>query len=83
MYHLAGTPTGSYAKALYRYPQQRFPYQQLRDENRRRSRGEKEYELVDTGIFSGNRFFDVEVEYAKASPEGCADSAHHHQPRCG
>ena len=69
MYHLAGTPTGSYAKALYRYPHQSFPYQQLRDENRNRSREENEYELVDTGIFSGNRFFDLDVEYAKASPE--------------
>ena len=69
MYHLAGTPTGSYAKALYRYPHQSFPYQQLRDENRNRSREENEYELVDTGIFTGNRFFDLDVEYAKASPE--------------
>ena len=69
MYHLAGTPTCSYAKALYRYPQTEFPYQHLRDENRRRSRNEKEYELVDTGIFSDNRFFDMEVEYAKADAE--------------
>ena len=69
MYHLAGTPTCSYAKALYRYPQSEFPYQHLRDENRRRSRDEKEYELVDTGIFSDNRFFDMEVEYAKADAE--------------
>ena len=83
MYHLAGTPTGSYAKALYRYPHQSFPYQQLRDENRNRSRDENEYELVDTGIFAGNRFFDLEVEYAKASPEDVADPAHHHQPRSG
>ena len=69
MYHLAGTPTCSYAEALYRYPQERFPYQRLRDENRRRSRDEAEFELVDTGIFSENRFFDLNVEYAKASPE--------------
>jgi hypothetical protein len=69
MYHLAGTPTGSYAKALYRYPQKSFPYQQLRDENRRRGRDQSEFELVHTGIFDDNRFFDLEVEYAKASPE--------------
>ena len=69
MYHLAGTPTCSYAKALYRYPQERFPYGRLRDENRRRSRDETEFELVDTGIFSENRFFDLNVEYAKVSPE--------------
>ena len=69
MYHLAGTPTGSYAKALYRYPQKRFPYEQLRDENRRRGRDQNEFELVHTGIFAENRFFDLEVEYAKASPE--------------
>ncbi|WP_415409924.1 hypothetical protein ACLM45_00105 [Synechococcus sp. A10-1-5-9] len=69
MYHLAGTPTCSYAKALYRYPQERFPYEQLREENQRRSRDETEFELVDTGIFSGNRFFDLNVEYAKVSPE--------------
>ncbi|WP_186596831.1 glucosidase [Synechococcus sp. PROS-7-1] len=69
MYHQAGTPTCSYAKALYRYPQERFPYERLRDENRRRSRDEPEFELVDTGIFSENRFFDLEVEYAKVSPE--------------
>ena len=69
MYHQAGTPTCSYAKALYRYPQERFPYEQLRDENRRRSRDETEFELVDTGVFSGNRFFDLDVEYAKVSPE--------------
>ena len=69
MYHQAGTPTCSYAKALYRYPQDRFPYERLRDENQRRSRDETEFELVDTGIFSGNRFFDLDVEYAKVSPE--------------
>ena len=69
MYHLAGTPTGSYAKALYRYPHACFPYQELRDENRRRGRQDNEYELVDTGIFNEGRFCDLEVEYAKASPE--------------
>ncbi len=69
MYHLAGTPTGSYSKALYRYPQSAFPYQRLREENQRRSRAESEFELVDTGIFSNNSFFDIEIEYAKADAE--------------
>ncbi|TCD56928.1 MGH1-like glycoside hydrolase domain-containing protein [Synechococcus sp. BS55D] len=69
MYHLAGTPTGSYAKALYRYPQCPFPYQQLRDENRQRGRDQPEFELVHTGAFDESRFFDLEVEIAKATPE--------------
>ena len=69
MYHLAGTPTGSYSKALYRYPQKAFPYQRLRDENQSRTREEREFELVDTGIFANNRFFDLEVEYVKAEAE--------------
>jgi hypothetical protein len=69
MYHLAGTPTGSYAKALYRYPQTRFPYEQLREENRRRGRDQPEFELVDTGVFDAGRLFDLEVEIAKATPE--------------
>ena len=69
MFHLAGTPTGSYSKALYKYPQQQFPYEQLREENSRRDRSQPEYELVDTGIFDENRYFDVEIEYAKAGPE--------------
>ena len=67
-YFLDGTPTHSYLKALYRYPQRAFPYEQLRAENRRRTRLDPEYELVDTGIFAENRFFDIEVEYAKADP---------------
>ena len=69
MFHLAGTPTGSYSKALYRYPQSAFPYQQLREENQKRSREELEFELVDTGIFADNRFFDLEVEYVKEDAE--------------
>ncbi|TCD56802.1 glucosidase [Synechococcus sp. BS56D] len=69
MYHLAGTPTGSYAKALYRYPQCPFPYKQLRDENRQRGRDQPEFELVHTGAFDESRFFDLEVEIAKATPE--------------
>ena len=66
-FHLANTPTHSFMRGLYKYPQAEFPYQQLVDENGRRSRSEPEYELVDTGIFDANRYFDVVVEYAKAS----------------
>lgn len=67
-FYLDSTPTHSYAKALYKYPQQAFPYEDLLNENRRRSRDEPEYELVDTGAFDQNRYFDVQAEYAKASP---------------
>ena len=69
MFHLAGTPTGSYAKALYKYPQLPFPYERLRKENKQRDRSQPEYELIDTGIFEENRYFDVFIEYAKANPE--------------
>ncbi|MDX2148073.1 MAG: glucosidase [Planctomycetota bacterium] len=68
-FHLDATPTGSYLKALYKYPQRSFPYARLVDENRRRSREEPEFELVDTGAFDDSRYFDVPVEYAKAAPE--------------
>ena len=66
-FHLANTPTHSFMRGLYKYPQAEFPYQQLVDENGRRSRSEPEYELVDTGIFAESRYFDVFIEYAKAS----------------
>ncbi len=66
-FHLANTPTHSFMRGLYKYPQAEFPYQQLVDENARRSRSEPEYELVDTGIFDASRYFDVVIEYAKAS----------------
>ena len=66
-FHLANTPTHSFMRGLYKYPQAEFPYQQLVDENGRRSRSEPEYELVDTGIFDASRYFDVVIEYAKAS----------------
>ena len=66
-FHLANTPTHSFMRGLYKYPQAEFPYQQLVVENGRRSRSEPEYELVDTGIFEANRYFDVVIEYAKAS----------------
>ncbi|CAN5633437.1 glucosidase [soil metagenome] len=65
-YHLDSTPTHSYMKYLYKYPQAAFPYEQLIDENRRRTKLDGEYELMDTGIFDDNRYFDVFVEYAKA-----------------
>ncbi len=64
-----GTPTHSWMQWLYRYPQAEYPYQQLRDENAHRGRDQREYELADTGILDGNRFFDVLASYAKASPD--------------
>ena len=68
-FYLDSTPTHSYMKYLYKYPQAAFPYQQLVEENRNRGRGGREFELIDTGVFNENRYFDVFVEYAKASPE--------------
>lgn len=68
-FYLDNTPTHSYMKCLYKYPHSAFPYTQLVEENRGRSRSEPEFELLDTGVFAENRYFDVFVEYAKASPE--------------
>jgi hypothetical protein len=68
-FYLDSTPTHSYMKMLYKYPQRAFPYTQLVEENRRRTKNDPEYELLDTGIFHENRYFDVEIEYAKATPE--------------
>ena len=68
-FYLDSTPTHSYMKALYKYPQTAFPYSWLAEENRRRGRLEPEFELIDTGIFNEDRYFDVFAEYAKASPE--------------
>jgi hypothetical protein len=68
-FYLDSTPTHSYMKCLYKYPQAEFPYARLIEENRRRGRGELEYELIDTGMFNEDRYFDVVVEYAKGSPE--------------
>jgi hypothetical protein len=65
-YYLDSTPTHSYMKYLYKYPQRAFPYGWLVEENRRRGRGAPEFELIDTGVFEENRYFDVLVEYAKA-----------------
>jgi hypothetical protein len=68
-FYLDGTPTHSYMKFLYKYPHAAFPYDELREVNRNRGANEPEYELVDTGAFSENRYFDIFIEYAKASPE--------------
>lgn len=68
-YYLDNTPTHSYMKHLYKYPQRAFPYSDLLQTNRSRSKEQGEYELLDTGIFNDNRYFDVFTEYAKASEE--------------
>ena len=68
-FYLDSTPTHSYMKYLYKYPQQEFPYERLWKENQGRRPGQTEFELIDTGIFNNNRYFDVFVEYAKASSE--------------
>ncbi len=68
-FHLDATPSHSYLKYLYKYPQAPFPYELLREKNRGRSREDPEYELIDTGIFAENRYFDLFIEYAKADSE--------------
>ncbi|WP_454064799.1 MGH1-like glycoside hydrolase domain-containing protein [Candidatus Nitrospira salsa] len=68
-FYLDSTPTHSYMKFLYKYPQRAFPYQQLVEENQQRNRHDGEFELLDTGVFQENRYFDVFIEYAKNSPE--------------
>jgi hypothetical protein len=68
-FYLDSTPTHSYMKWLYKYPQRAYPYLDLVTTNRRRTRGELEYELANTGVFDDNHYFDVFVEYAKAAPE--------------
>jgi hypothetical protein len=68
-FYVDSTPTHSYMQYLYKYPQRAFPYLDLVETNRRRSREEFEYELLDTGVFHDDRYFDVVVEYAKATPE--------------
>ena len=68
-YYLDSTPTHSFARSLYKYPQRKFPYQDLMAENKRRTRLDPEYEIEDTGIFSEDRFFDIETTYSKAGPE--------------
>jgi hypothetical protein len=68
-FYLDSTPTHSYMKYLYKYPQRAYPYSDLVETSRRRGRNEMEYELLDTGVFNENRYFDVFVEYAKDTPE--------------
>ncbi len=68
-FHLDSTPTHSYMRMLYKYPQAAYPYEDLVRTNRERSRTEFEYELLDTGVFDDDRYFDVFVEYAKAAPD--------------
>ena len=68
-FYLDSTPTHSYMKYLYKYPQREFPYAPLIDENRNRGKLASEFELIDTGVFDDNRYFDVVVEYAKADVE--------------
>jgi hypothetical protein len=68
-YYLDSTPTHSYMKMLYKYPQLEFPYQKLIQENQKRGKLDPEYELIDTGIFKDNQYFDIFVEYAKADEE--------------
>jgi len=68
-FYLDSTPTHSYLRALYRYPQRAFPYADLVHENQRRGRSAPEYELLDTGVLAEHRYFDVAVEYAKAGPD--------------
>jgi len=68
-YYLDASPTANYLKYLYKYPQEAFPYDRLVEENRRRGPKDREFELVDTGAFDQNKYFDIFVEYAKADPE--------------
>ena len=65
-WYLDSTPTHSYSKAIYRYPQAEFPYEQIRQENAKRGKSDLEYELADTGVFKDDRFFELKIEYAKA-----------------
>jgi hypothetical protein len=68
-YYLDAVPTYSYARMLYKYPQAAFPYERLLQENSRRNRRQPEFELIDTGIFDDDRYFDVDIEYAKAGAD--------------
>src|SRR2546429_1452264 len=68
-YYLDNVPSHAYMKFLYKYPHAAFPYGRLVEENRRRTTHDPEFELIETGIFNGGRYFDILVEYAKATPE--------------
>ena len=65
-FHLDNTPTHSYLKYLYKYPQNEYPYNWLKEENLKRDKNQPEFELMDTGAFADNKYFDVFIEYAKA-----------------
>ena len=82
-FYLDSTPTHSYMKYLYKYPQAAFPYADLVETSRGRGRQEFEYELLDTGVFDEDRYFDVFVEYAKESPEDILIQISDPQPRAG
>jgi hypothetical protein len=75
-FYLDNTPTHSYMRYLYKYPQAEFPYGRLVEENRRRGKDAPEFELLDTGVFADGRYFDVEIEYAKADPEDMLIAIH-------
>src|SRR5688500_12108343 len=68
-YYLDATPTGSYLRGLYKYPQREYPYARLVEENRSRGKHEHELELLETGVLDGDAYYDVNVEYAKADAE--------------
>ena len=84
-FYLDSTPTHSYMKYLYKYPQREFPYRDLVETNRRRTREELEYELLDTGVFDDDRYFDVFLEYAKEGPDDLLIrvTVHNRGPRGG
>ena len=80
-FYLDSTPTHSYMKYLYKYPQAAYPYDDLVATNRQRSRHEFEYELIDTGVFDGDRYFDVVRRVCQGRPGGRADPDQHPQSR--
>ena len=82
-FYLDATPTSSYLKFLYKYPQAEFPYDQLRAENAKRTRNDPEFELLDTGIFNESRYFDIFIEYAKVVGRSDSDSYYGVQSRAG
>ena len=82
-FYLDNTPTHSYMKYLYKYPQAAFPYKQLREENRRRTRDDPEYELIDTGVFDESRYFDVLGGVRQGRARRHPDPHHGHESRAG
>ena len=82
-FYLDSTPTHSYMKYLYKYPQAEFPYGQLVEENRRRGKNQPEFELLDTGVFNDNRYFDVVRGICQSRYRGHSDQDHGREPRSG